>query len=318
MSRYRDQVAAALGAVAIRGPARYAWLGRPSRPLDPEVADALGEAGRRRFLVDGIRDELYCSFYRYGTPVAARWGEPEPAVADAGLVAALSRANAARGGWEDGWTLVRRAGGAAVVERGGLRVRVAAPDWRSGAGGAVRIRLPPELPARSPGFWTAVGGSPRAQHSVRVYLNVGAAGAPALVAELTAMLVAAAAPFRLKVADHPYRHDRCDAAVLYLPADAYQRLAASLRQLATGSAARLRPGVPAFTLPLAPGVGLAEEDGSKLSFGERRCALLAEAIVAAADHGEASVDAVAARMAAAGIDLDAPYREPSLAGRHVL
>jgi hypothetical protein len=318
MSRYRDQVAAALGAVAIRGPTRYAWLGRPSRPLGPEVADALGEDGRRRFLVDGIRDELYCSFYRYGTPVAARWGEPEPGVADAALVAALSRANAAPGGWEEGWTLVRRTGGAAVVERGGLRVRVAPADWRSGEAGDVDVRLPPELPARSPGFWTAVGGSPGAPCSVRVYWNVGAAGAPALVAALTAMLDAAAVPFRLKVADHPYRHDRCDAAVLYLPGVAYRRLAASLRQVASASASSLRAAVPAFTLPLAPGVGLAEEDGGAFSFGERRCALLAESIVAAAAHGEASVDAVAARMAADGVDLDAPYREPSLAGRHVL
>ena len=45
VSRYREQVAAALEAVTIRGPTRYAWLGRASRPL-PASSDA--RAGRVR------------------------------------------------------------------------------------------------------------------------------------------------------------------------------------------------------------------------------------------------------------------------------
>ena len=83
----------------------------------------------------------------------------------------------------------------------------------------------------------------------------------------------------------------------------------------------LRPEIPAFTLALAPGVGLAEDaDGE--SFGIRRCSLLADAIVRAHEQGiaglEARVEAVAVRFAAAGVSIDAPYLESSLAGRHVL
>ena len=85
----------------------------------------------------------------------------------------------------------------------------------------------------------------------------------------------------------------------------------------------LAPAVPALTLPLAPGVALAEDraDGDE-SFGERRCALLAEAIVRAHEEGRRAtaerLDAVAAAFAVAGVELDAPYRDPALAGRHVL
>ena len=54
----------------------------------------------------------------------------------------------------------------------------------------------------------------RPRHSSRVYWNVTSTGAPALVAEVTARLNASGSPFRLKVADHRFRLDRCDAAVL--------------------------------------------------------------------------------------------------------
>jgi HopA1 effector protein family len=86
--------------------------------------------------------------------------------------------------------------------------------------------------------------------------------------------------------------------------------------------ARLQPHVPAFTLELAPGVGLSENDPEAESFGSRRCALLAEGIVRAHEQGivrdSARVDAVAARFVEAGVLIDAPYLDPSLAGRHVL
>ena len=83
----------------------------------------------------------------------------------------------------------------------------------------------------------------------------------------------------------------------------------------------LRPEIPAFTLALAPGVGLAEDaDGD--SFGIRRCALLADGIVRAHEHGlttiEARVEAIAARFGEDGVSIDAPYLEPSREGRHVL
>jgi hypothetical protein len=157
---------------------------------------------------------------------------------------------------------------------------------------------------------------------VRAYWNVTAAGAAAIVRALTSRLNRERAPFRMKVADHPGRFDRCDAAVLYLPGEIFQTLKEALRETAAALAGCLRPQTPAFTLELAPGVGLAEDDGAGESFGVRRCALLADGIVRAHELGietrEARLEAIAARFAEDGVRIDAPYLDPSLAGAHVL
>jgi hypothetical protein len=157
---------------------------------------------------------------------------------------------------------------------------------------------------------------------LRAYWHVTAAGAPALMAALTARLNTRRVPFRLKVADHPARLDRCDGAVLYLPGAGLAAVRATLLEVAAALAPRLRPAVPAFTLELAPGLGLAEHDGGAESFGTRRCRLLAEAILRAHARGIVSVDeriaVVSERFAEEGIRIDAPYREPRLAGRHAL
>jgi hypothetical protein len=331
MSRYHDQVAAAVGAVTIRGPTRYAWLGRASRPIPASLEAALDESERRGYLVSCLREELYWSFYCRGRPVPARWGEPEPVSPEPWLATALSDANTGRGSWEPGWRVQRVVGEEVVVAASRLRARVAASDCRAPAGAvhagaAVSVRLPRELPALSPGFYTVVSDAvldPAASRSiVRVYWNVGRTGAPALVRGLTSRLNAEGAPFRLKVADHPFRLDRCDAAVLYLPGAVFRTLEAMLREVAATMTARLRPATPAFTLEFAPGVGLAEGDNGGESFGVRRCALLADGIMRAHEYGivetAAQVATVAARFAEDGVRLEAPYREPPLAGPHVL
>lgn len=313
MSRYRDQAAAALGAVTILGATRYAWLGRRSRPLPAPIAADLDVPQRRAYLVACLREELYHSFYCHGEPVPARWGEPAPAAGDPQFVASLSAANTGRGSWEHGWTVERVDGDELVVRGGRVRMRVPAADCRPGPGAAVSVRLPDELPLLSPGFWFAVGDAPAADFAVRVYWNVSRHGAPALVAAVTGRLNRDGVPFRLKVADHPFRFTRRDAAVLYLDADAFRGCWAAIGELAAALAGHLRAGVPAWTLELAPGVGLAEDEAGE-SFGVRRCALLADAIVRAHEGPVPGLDAVVARFAEDGVDIDAPYR----AGRHVL
>jgi HopA1 effector protein family len=327
VSRYRDQLADALGAVAIRGPLRYAWLGRRNRLPPAGLRDALDPAGQREYLLRCVREELYWSFYCRGGAGPARWGEPLPATADAALARELAAANTGRGGRESGWTVERIDGEEALVTSGRLRVRVpvAACGAQRGAiapGATVSLPRPAQLPA--PGFWTMLGdaGDVSTAGVLRVYWHITRPGAPALVRALTAALNARGVPFGLKVADHPLRFDRCDAAVLYLEPDAFTALRPLLASLAHDLASRLRPAIPAFTLPLAPGVGLAEVQGGGDSFGARRCVLLADGILEAreqhASRPAARLEAVVARFARAGVDVDAPYREPSLAGHHVL
>lgn len=331
MSRYHDQLDAALAAVTIRGPTRYHWLGRTSRSLPTLVEASLDESERRSYLVACLREELYYSFYCHGAPVPARWGAPEPVSADPWLAAEISHANAGRGSWEPDWTVERLDGGEVVVTSPQLRMRAPIGDCRVfdgsiGPGAAVRVRLPKELPDLSPGFRVVVSEAPVDLKSwagfVRVYWNITRAGAPGLVATLTSRLNGAGIPFRLKIADHAYRLERCDAAVLYLRGDMFGALRQTLHDVAVATTSHLRPPIPAFTLPFMPGVGLAEDVSGAESFGERRCALLADGILRTHEHGitnaEARIESVAARFAEDGVEINAPYLEPSLAGRHVL
>jgi hypothetical protein len=326
---YRDQVACALRAAVVRSATRYAWLGRLSHPLPVALEDEMSVAERRVYLAGCLREELYASFYCPGRVVPARWGEPQPVAPDRDLEDALSGANAGCGSWEPGWTIERLEGDHAVVASARLRSRVPLVECRPAngrvaAGARVSIRLPKELPSLSPGFFTVVGDAIAGEDRslVRVYWHISCAGAPKLVRALTTMLNAARTPFRLKVGDHPARLDRCDGAVLYLRPDGFGEQRCALGRLARELAPHLHSEVPAFTLPLAPGVGLAEDDAADTSFGMRRCVLLADAIVDCHERRIVDLplrlDAVAARFARDGVDLDAPYLEPAFDGRHAL
>jgi hypothetical protein len=316
MSVYREQLRDVLRAVSIPAPGRYAWLGRRSR--EP------GGSSPRAYLVHGLSQELYVSFYCRGRVEPARWGRPEPTGSDPRLALAVARANAGRGGLEGGWTVARVEGEEVALARGGVRVRAALASCRGEVvpGGAVSLTVPPEPSPLSPGFLTllADAGDVDSADLVRVYWHVTDRGAPELVRALTTHLGAEGVPFRLKVADHALRYDRCDAAVLYVGLDAFDALRPFLIATAERLAHRLRPRIPAFTLALAPGAGLAEEAGaSGASFGERRCEQLAEGLAdAPAGDEEARLAAVVARFERDGVAIDAPYLEPELAGRHVL
>ena len=194
-------------------------------------------------------------------------------------------------------------------------------------GAAISLRLPKELPALSPGFYTAVcetGASPAAAGSmVRVYWNISRSGVPVLVRELTSRLNAEQVPFRLKVADHALRFDRCDAAVLYLQADTFDVLRDPLHQIAIGihdvsGTAAYQPSRSSSCRAwgwqrTTPRTGASASGGARCS---------PTAIVRAHEQGAeriaARLDAVADRFAADGVSIDAPYRAPTLVGRHVL
>ncbi len=248
MSAYRAQVADALAAVRVRGSTSYAWMGRTCRALPATLTAEMDDAERRDFLVSCLREELYASFYCHARAVPARWGEPQPSATDRRLAAALSAANCGRGAWQDGWTVERVDGNEASVARPGLRVRAPLSQCRGTGNGvvvgaAIALRVPKDLPARSPGFFSVVGDVAEDdpfEAVVRVYWNIGPAAAPELVRLLSAALNARGVPFRLKVADHPMRFDRCDAAVLYLPASRFagvrDQLAAIASTLARASA----------------------------------------------------------------------------------
>jgi hypothetical protein len=305
MSRYREQVAAVLRVVSVRPGPRYAWLGRVDRALSPAILESLSMGERRAHLVDSLTEELYASFYTQGEPAASRRGERGPLSGERQLMRALADANAGQGGWESGWT-VEREGDSRVVLRGQrLRIVARREEFQAGAG----LRVAKDLPERSPGYYTALGDA-GSGGDVRVYWNVGPAAAAQLMRVLTERLNGLGVAFAFKVADHPARFSRCDSAVLYVAGE----VLGELRDIR----ARLRPRTPALTLTLCAGVGAAEHPPDGASFGLTRCRVLAEGIVRAYELRAQDRLAVVERVFDEhGMDLDAPYREPSRE-RHVL
>jgi hypothetical protein len=322
MSSCREQVADALRAVRVTSPTSFEWFGEPAAPLWRAVRSALSPLAARELLVTRLAGELYDSFFTQGAPAprnadAVRTGRGDPA-----FVAALSAANAGTGGWSDGWRVVDADGDAVVIQRGGPRLRSAPSDLRVAAGGTpapgaiVLARRAKELRGASPGFYIALGdvagGRDPQAVEVRVYFHLTHPGAVPLIAAATRLLNHERVAFSVKVADHPRRFRRCDAAVLYLEHDAFARARAPLRAVVAACAPHLRPATPPFTKRLAPGVGIGEHAPVLgPSFGTGRCRLLAQGIVDAAEQRltrpEDRLDAVARRFARHGIELDAAH-----------
>jgi hypothetical protein len=332
VSVYREQVAQALRAVEVTSSTSYAWFGRRSRPLPGAVSAALSAESARGYLIGMLERELYRSFYTQGSPVPMAPDGFGPARTDRKFVEALSVANTGAGGWQQGWQVVEVARHALLVTKNGLRVRVQASDCHPSTAviaveDAVSVRRPKELRAASPGFYTALGDvepvTARDDVEVRLYFNVSAEGAVALIRACTRLLNEARIPFDLKVIDDPSSYFRCDAAVLYLDSAGFELAREPLQAIADACTPYLRDEVPAFARPLAPGLAIGEHQRSLgMSFGSVRCRLVAEGIVAAHDRGadelQERVGAVARRFASQGLDMDVPYLTPGSTARYEL
>ena len=327
MTGYQAQVAAVIRAVAFHRPLTYSWFGRRVAPLPARVRAPLPAAAVRAHLLHGLRFQLYRDFYG---PGGAGTPRPPPAPAPAGegaFARRLAAANAGHGSWEGGWQVVAREDGAVEAVRNGLAVRLQAPDYRAavsppGPGAALEVRLPKELFSISPGYYMALGDAPAAANPagplLRLYWNVDPDGAILLLNELTAGLNAAGVPFQLKALSNPAAYSRADAAVLYVAVAHFDRVRPILTRSYKAVREHLAPAVPALTLALAPGLGLAEDPGPGQSFGLHRCGLLADALLGAHLAGHkaeaARLDAVAAHFVAAGLDLERPYLGPGSQG----
>jgi hypothetical protein len=315
MNPYWLQLHAALRALTIEGPASYWWLGRFFSVSDAELN------GARMRLAEDLAERLYREFYCPGMPAIRPLPVERPLAARAPFIEALSDANTSTGAWTTGWTVssigegeirARRSGLELLVPNGRLRWRGPGPP---AVGEDVAVRYPKEFLTISPGHYVAVGDAPAAHGAidatVRIYFNVSAADAPALVSSLTIHLNRARVPFRLKVLDDEGNFHRCDSAILYLPRASFHIAAPAIR----GVAASLADGVPALTKRLCAGVGVAEDPrDSGESFGSHRCRLLADALVTADELGvqtfERRWSAVVQAFTDARLDVATPYLEP--------
>lgn len=323
---HRSAVASALAALDVLSQRSFSWMGEPF-DLPAAVVRLAGDDQLRRVLIDAMRWRLYSCFFTRGRPMP-----PPPkrsrAVAWRPLSPELAAANLGTGCLDPGWRLVGQDDGRHIVERSGLRLwvspnEIAAIDQGAPRfGDIVAIRLPPDAPEYSPGFYLALGdhgfsaGTPRVFD--RFYLNLRREGAVDFVRETTRRINRAGLAFRAKVADEPEGFERCDSAIIIFERRDRECGLAVGRALRAALARFVDDETPALTRPIAPGLAFAEDPGPDESFGAHRCHLLAEAAVIAHEKGLRDLDerleVAQDRFAGAGISIDAPYLGPGSIG----
>jgi hypothetical protein len=192
------------------------------------------------------------------------------------------------------------------------------------AGAEVSVVAARESRTMQPGFYFAFGetlGDQEEEMSLlRLYWNVTAPGAAALISSVTAALNRFAIPFRLKSLAMAELYDRTDAAVLYFAKRYFAVAAQLLAPVYQAVRPFLNEATPLFSKPLALGLGFAENPRASESFGMHRCRLVAEAVCKAHARGADSPDArlaeVVAVFAAEGLSLDRPFLNSGSADRY--
>ena len=219
--------------------------------------------------------------------------DPAPASPDGELTGLLEQANATRSRVEHGWSVLERGpeGGVIAARHGRLRRLTAGqflvPDGAlpAAAGANLVVQLPSGSRTQQSGFYYCFSeGFIEANDLcpvVRLYFNVGIAGAAGLIRLLTAGLNRYEIAFQLKVTTRQSDFVRTDNAVLYLPQDSFHVAALALQPVMPAIDAMLAADIPLFTKRLGRGIGFAEDPGPGESFGTSRSKLVAAALVAA-------------------------------------
>lgn len=325
MANYDKQVEAAIRATTIHSLTLYSWFGQQSRSLTPVVKNVLTPEHARSYLLFNLQTQLYKNFYCCGF---AAPNKPQtndgPAINLTPFVEALSAANTGRGYSEGGWEVRSIDDDRLVAQRDGLALRIRPEDYLPPPnkliepGLRLNLHFPKEFLGMSPGFYMAVSNKEFlpdvSPDLIRFYWHLTPAGAEPLVRQVTTLLNQAALPFRFKILNNPEQFNRCDAAVLYTPKSDYTVVSEIVGQIYSNVVATLKPGIPAFTKLLAPGLGLAEDPGPGESFGLHRCRLLADGLIRAYEQGQTSLAKrlriVMDRLAEAGISLEKPFLNP--------
>jgi len=329
MTNCREQIQGAIQATVFLSPSKYSWFGKPSPRLTAQFERALSAKAIQSWLLLTLQGQLYSDFYCQGTAT--------PSVREANafthqnvgeFIDELSSANRGAGYLAEGWQVTSLPNNELIARRNDLALRVQNADCHTANGdlpdpaARVSLRFPKELLGISPGFYMAVSNVelPDFHNAdvVRFYWNLRPEAAVPLMQELTSELNGARLPFRLKVVNDRGAFSRCDAAVLYVANSDYAPVAEIVERIYPKISGRLNERVPAFTKRLGPGLGFAEDPGTKHdSFGTHRCRLLAEGMFRAWRQGRESLSdrlrIVEAHFAKNEISLETPYLNPGSA-----
>lgn len=267
-------------------------------------------AGGRPFKIDlvsidqdtksSLRAFLYSNFYAHDKDL----NDPDAfdymtllgqRLTDVEFLKSLKKANPAKGYYQEGWKIVAREGADVRVARDGITLAVdpekhfPAAQRDAVAGQSVPVRFPAFSTMASTGFFVTfselgpVAGVP----ITRFYLNVAGDAAGPLMQALLPRLLKMKIPYTFKTISDPKRYTRRDATVLYVGRQDYGAVARELLDLHHKHFEWFREGVPGFTLPLAKGIGVADNPAADrqgmVSFGEKITSKLAEVILKAAN-----------------------------------
>ncbi|MEU4474595.1 T3SS effector HopA1 family protein [Micromonospora sp. NPDC023888] len=209
---------------------------------------------------------------------------------------------------------------AAVVWEG-MRVwlpKAALADGEATGGDTVLVRVPATRPAISPGFLYVHGPNRSAAATgpvLRLYIHLERLGAaPEVWRRVLTALNDSGVPYQAKVSSSPLLYPRKDALVVYLGPGAWEA-AEVVRDVADECGHLIGVGTSPYAHQIAPGVAVAFEPADTrpgrdgLSFGQHRCAAVAEALVAhALGRAVSRAEALHASFVSAGIDPSAPAR----------
>ncbi|GGZ01733.1 hypothetical protein GCM10010300_52200 [Streptomyces olivaceoviridis] len=194
--------------------------------------------------------------------------------------------------WEGGWKL------GSPVEEKGAAVRRHGVDFfapwaqiqgyrrmaRPMAGEPCRVRVPAAWQNLSPGYVLATRDSEHECETdeegvrVRVYWHLTPQAAPGFLGSCFRFLGAEDVSFQVKVLSSRRSYGRADAGVLYMDKSAFHRARHAVRRVYEEVSPGLRDSVPMFTKQLLPGLSVAEDPATGLSFGQDRCLTVAEAL----------------------------------------
>lgn len=323
MSNFLEQVQGAIRATVVHSPSAYSWFGKPSVRLEPWFQRALNRKSVNKWLLSTLQSQLYADFYCQGIATTSmKDGAPYTPLNMTSFMEELSTSNMGTGYWAEGWEVRFTSKGKLLARRKGLEVCVRPDDCSSAPTESISqctrlsLRFPKELLGISPGFYLATSDVEMPDSEdlqlLRFYWNLRAAGAAPLMRSLTSELNRAGLPFRFKVLNAPSAFTRCDAGVLYVRKNDYETVSGIVQLIYAKIEGNLNQRVPAFTKPLAPGLGLAEDPGRELdSFGLHRCRLLAEGLFRACRQGNNSLPdrlrVVEDHFAENGISLEKPF-----------
>lgn len=282
------------------------------RESDPHMSWGVTVRAGYPAMVAQVAWSIYEAFYRRSdTEIGGLPAPTNDSLLQHAFITGLSKANTSRWSWVDGWQVTGRGNGHCAVRRGEERIVVPQADVDIEDGQQGKVRFPGGSALAQPGWYYARGeeGLPADAHVLRAYWNVCTAGARLLLRSLTRELNAERVQFNVKVLSDPQQYARADAGVLYLSVRQWPRAAPVIAQVHASVGRYLKQATPMFTLPLGPGLAVAESprDAPGLSFGLHRSLLVAEGLWEAHVNATDAVQAVIDRFRTAGLEPRRPY-----------